>query len=217
MKKEQFISNLLKLNEQDAKKTLEHLEAFNDGVIAIIITIMVLEIPAPHGGLISYFEFLKSIGIFLTNFFVVANFWYELNKMYSGVIYATKGMVVVDLMYLASLAILPVLTKWIMEDPSKLAVINYGIIYMIIELLGLWISHFSFNIMIHKSENSTQIHAKSNKAIRMRTIILIVVNLAIIAFSFKFAKFMIYAYLALPIIDFFFPEEWYWRIKRKQR
>ena len=195
MKKEQFISNLLKLNEQDAKKTLEHLEAFNDGVIAIIITIMVLEIPAPHGGLISYFEFLKSIGIFLTSFFVVANFWYELNKMYSGVIYATKGMV----------------------GPSKLAVINYGIIYMIIELLGLWISHFSFNIMIHKSENSTQIHAKSNKAIRMRTIILIVVNLAIIAFSFKFAKFMIYAYLALPIIDFFFPEEWYWRIKRKQR
>ena len=41
-----------------SNKSLNRLEAFSDGVIAIIITIMVLELKIPHG---TTFEVIKSI------------------------------------------------------------------------------------------------------------------------------------------------------------
>ncbi len=41
------------------------MDAFSDAVIAIIITIMVLELPLPqHDALSEYLQFGKSIGIF---------------------------------------------------------------------------------------------------------------------------------------------------------
>ena len=57
----------------------QRLETLNDGIIAIIITIMVLEVPLPNGqNIASYYNFLGSLSVCLVSFFVVANFWYEL-------------------------------------------------------------------------------------------------------------------------------------------
>lgn len=60
-------------------KTKNHLETFNDGILAILITIMVLEIPVPFAN-VSYQMFIRSIFVFLVSFFVVANFWYGLHR-----------------------------------------------------------------------------------------------------------------------------------------
>ena len=54
-----------------------HLETFNDGVIAIIITIMVLELPIPSGPQ-EYKLFLSSIGLFFVSFFmIIGNLEYD--------------------------------------------------------------------------------------------------------------------------------------------
>ena len=60
------------MREADKKSPLlmkSHLETFNDGVIAIIITIMVLELPIPSGPQ-EYKLFLSSIGLFFVSFFI---------------------------------------------------------------------------------------------------------------------------------------------------
>ena len=44
----------------------QRLEALNNGIIAIIITIMVLEVPLPNGqNIASYYNFLGSLSVFL--------------------------------------------------------------------------------------------------------------------------------------------------------
>ncbi len=58
------------------QKLRHHIEAFADGIIAVIITIMLLEIPVPSGNQ-GYWEFISSVGIFLVSFVVTANFWFN--------------------------------------------------------------------------------------------------------------------------------------------
>ena len=72
----------------------QRLEALNDGIIAIIITIMVLEVPLPNGqNIASYYNFLGSLSVFLVSFFVVANFWYELGQSLALVDEIDKGII----------------------------------------------------------------------------------------------------------------------------
>ena len=104
-----------------------HLETFNDGVIAIIITIMVLELPFP-GGPGEYLHFLRSIGLFLVSFFIVADFWYDHHRIFQAVKGADHWIVVLDFLFLAALSLIPVMTKWILAERNSLSVLSYGIV-----------------------------------------------------------------------------------------
>ena len=126
-----------KANEQAASKLADHLTTFNDGVIAIIITIVVLEIEAPVADR-AYGNFIEQIGIFLISFFVVANFWYEMHKNFSHFIWkASKWTMICDFCFLASLSLIPVMTKWLMDHLSMLAVVNFGIVYFMVQTFEL--------------------------------------------------------------------------------
>jgi uncharacterized membrane protein len=58
------------------------LEAFSDGVIAIIITIMVLELKVPHGaGFDVLFPLLAILGSYVLSFIYVGIYW---NKLQYG-------------------------------------------------------------------------------------------------------------------------------------
>ena len=65
-----------KLQEKEANEFKEHLDNLNDGVIAIILTVMVLEVPLPSQAGVSYRNFMGSIFFFLVSLLVVANFWF---------------------------------------------------------------------------------------------------------------------------------------------
>jgi uncharacterized membrane protein len=52
------------------------LEAFSDGVIAIIITIMVLELKVPHGA--TFDALLPLLGSFVLSFIYVGIYWNKL-------------------------------------------------------------------------------------------------------------------------------------------
>ena len=74
----------------------EHLQAFNDGVIAIIITIIVLEIQ-PAINEVHYQGFLSDIAVFLITFFIVADFWYDLHLSFSYYIFRpTKTVAIMN-------------------------------------------------------------------------------------------------------------------------
>ena len=95
----------------------EHLLTFNDGVIAIIITIMVLSIPAPRSD---------------------GDFWYDAHRIFITFKRATKQVVIADF-FLLTLSFIPVMTKWIIIDPSQMALAVYGGVYLLVQMCAFWI------------------------------------------------------------------------------
>jgi uncharacterized membrane protein len=64
------------------------LEAFSDGVIAIVVTIMVLELKVPHGASFDdLLPLLPVLGSYVVSFLYIAIYW---NKLQYGC-YLTSG------------------------------------------------------------------------------------------------------------------------------
>ncbi len=108
------------------------LEAFSDGVLAIIITIMVLEIRVPHG---SGFDALKPLfPIFMSyilSFIYLGIYWNNHHHMLHTVKRISGGILWANLHLLFWLSLVPFVTGWIGENhfaPTPMAL--YGFILL---------------------------------------------------------------------------------------
>jgi uncharacterized membrane protein len=89
------------------------LEAFSDGVIAVIITIMVLEMKAPHGE--SFAALIPVIPIFLNyvlSFIYVAIYWNNHHHLMHVTQKVTGGVLWANLHLLFWLSLFPLLRGW---------------------------------------------------------------------------------------------------------
>ena len=93
------------------------LEAFSDGVIAIIITIMVLEMKVPHGGRLE--DLVPLVPTFLSyilSFFYVGIYWNNHHHMLHACSSVTGGMLWANLHLLFWLSLFPFTTGWMGEN-----------------------------------------------------------------------------------------------------
>jgi uncharacterized membrane protein len=93
------------------------LEAFSDGVLAIIITVMVLEMRVPHG---ADFAALKPVlPVFLTyllSYIYVGIYWNNHHHLLKAVRRVTAGMMWANLHLLFWLSLFPFVTGWAGEN-----------------------------------------------------------------------------------------------------
>jgi uncharacterized membrane protein len=117
------------------------LEAFSDGVIAIIITIMVLELKVPHGDTVDALApLIPNFLSYVLSFIYVGIYWNNHHHMLHTCEVVTGGILWANLHLLFWLSLFPVTTAWIGENhlasaPSALyglvllmAAIAYGIL-----------------------------------------------------------------------------------------
>jgi uncharacterized membrane protein len=93
------------------------LEAFSDGVLAIIITIMVLELKVPHDA--SAAALVNLMPVFLSyvlSFMYVGIYWNNHHHMLHTVSRATGGILWANLHLLFWLSLLPFATGWMGEN-----------------------------------------------------------------------------------------------------
>jgi uncharacterized membrane protein len=93
------------------------LEAFSDGVIAIIITIMVLEMKVPHGG--SLDDLWPVLPVFLSyvlSFVYVGIYWNNHHHMLHACSTVTGGILWANLHLLFWLSLFPFATGWMGEN-----------------------------------------------------------------------------------------------------
>ncbi len=193
---------LAQAQKKEPERLWEHLQAFNDGVMAIIITIIVLEIqPAIHE--VHYEQFIANIIVFLITFFVVADFWYDLHLAFSYYIFKpTKTIAILDFFFLADLSLLPVMTKWIMAESSTFAVANFGIVFLIAKILEYLIQYFGAKKTAKYSQIMNIIISRS--FIRKVTVTLFL-NVILIVLSLFIPKIAMILYLVIPVTSFLFP------------
>ena len=106
------------------------LEAFSDGVIAIIITIMVLEIKAPHGvGMADLLPLLPDFLSYVLSFIYVGIYWNNHHHMLHASSRVNGCILWANMHLLFWLSLIPFATRWMGENSfSTLPVAIYGVV-----------------------------------------------------------------------------------------
>ena len=105
------------------------LEAFSDGVLAIIITIMVLELKVPHGeGLEALYPLAPVLLSYVLSFLYVGIYWNNHHHLLHTVKRVKGGVLWANLHLLFWLSLLPFVTGWMGENHfSALPSALYGV------------------------------------------------------------------------------------------
>ena len=109
------------------------MEAFSDGVIAIIITIMVLELKVPHGGnLAALLPIIPKFMGYVLSFMYVGIYWNNHHHMLHATKEVSGSILWANLNLLFWLSMFPVVTDWVGENPSaSVPTALYGAVLML--------------------------------------------------------------------------------------
>ena len=109
------------------------LEAFSDGVIAIIITIMVLELKVPHGA--NFAALVPLFPIFLSyvlSFIYIAIYWNNHHHLLQAVRHVNGRILWANVHLLFWLSLIPFVTAWMGENYFGAApVALYGVVLLL--------------------------------------------------------------------------------------
>jgi uncharacterized membrane protein len=120
------------------------LEAFSDGVLAIIITIMILEIKAPvENSFVSLMPLLPVFLSYVLSFAYIGIYWNNHHHIFQAVKHVNGSILWGNLFLLFWLSLIPFATSWIgSQHFSAVPMSLYGFV--------LFMSGFSYNILLNK-------------------------------------------------------------------
>ena len=112
------------------------LEAFSDGVIAIIITIMVLELKVPHGTDWSAIRpLLPALGIYLLSYIFLGIYWNNHHHMLHATERVNGTILWANLHLLFWLSLVPFVTGWTGENHfASIPTFGYGVVFLMAAL-----------------------------------------------------------------------------------
>ena len=113
--------------------TKARLETFSDGVIAIIITIMVLELKVPHGHeLADLRPLLPKFGSYALSFVFIGIYWGNHHHMLHAASRVNGAILWSNLHLLFWLSLVPVVTEWMGENGyAQVPVAVYGLVMLL--------------------------------------------------------------------------------------
>ena len=130
------------------------LEAFSDGVIAIIITIMVLELKVPHGANWTALATLSPVFLsYVLSFIYVGIYWNNHHHLFQAVHKINGRILWANLHLLFWLSLTPFVTDWIDENHfAPLPIALYGV--------NLFMAAIAYTILVrallaHHGKDST--------------------------------------------------------------
>ena len=177
------------------RMTTDRINAFSDGVIAIIITIMVLELKVPHGTDLSAISPLLPVFlVYVLSFIVVSIYWNNHHHMLYLTARITGGILWANLHLLFWLSLMPFVTGWVGENRfAPLPTAMYGVVLM---MAG--VAYYILSQTIIRTQGA---HSKLKAAVGTDTKGLISVILYLIAIPLAFVNQLlsdaIYVFVAL--------------------
>ncbi len=130
------------------------IEAFTDAVVAIILTIMVLEIKVPEeaSDISSLLESAPYFIAFLISFIFICTAWYHHHFLLSQTKWFSRRAFWANNLWLLTMALIPVATAWVSEFPLEgVPEYFYFIVYVI------WAgSYYLLNFVLFLDNNKPQ-------------------------------------------------------------
>lgn len=171
------------------------LEAFSDGVLAIIITIMILEIKVPEGENFSDLQFLfpKFIS-YILSFVYVGIYWNNHHHMLQSVTKVNGKILWANLHLLFWLSLIPVSTGWMGEHNfAKATITLYGVI-LFFAAIAFWL----LQKIIISNEGENSILAKAvGKNFKGNISNLLYFSAIVISFFYEIVAASIYVMVAM--------------------
>lgn len=171
------------------------LEAFSDGVLAIIITIMVLEIKVPHGSDFSNLQpLIPKFLSYLLSFIYIGIYWNNHHHLFHAVVKVNGKVLWANLFLLFSLSLIPFSTAWMGENNfDKTPVLVYG--------LNLLFSALFFVILeksaIKNEGDNSKIALALHSSTKEYSSIIIYITGAVLSFFYPFLAVICYIIVAL--------------------
>lgn len=174
------------------------LEAFSDGVLAIIITIMVLELKVPHGA--SLADLLPLYPVFLSyvlSFIYVGIYWNNHHHLFQIVKQVNGPVLWANIHLLFWLSLVPFVTAWSGENHfAPLPVAMYGVV-----LLMASIAYFILTRALLKNHGPDSAIAKAigadRKGMFSTAIYVIAIPLTLLSSHAALAMFVLVALIWL--------------------
>lgn len=183
--------------------SLSRIEAFSDGVIAIIITIMVLNVPLPETfDTKQILELLNSIFIFFVSFIIVGDQWNKHRHIFMMLDDVNNKIVWSNMLFLFCLALIPLFTKWVMQHPTEVVpVIAYDFVYLLLN----FIFHLIFHNAIRMRKAEYQMPKRNDDYhFYRRFLFMLIAVLAIIILSAFYPTVSIVFFIAFPVVNVLF-------------
>ncbi|MBB6499434.1 TMEM175 family protein [Pedobacter cryoconitis] len=177
------------------------LEAFSDGVIAIIITIMVLELKVPHGdGPKALIPMIPVFISYVISFVYVGIYWNNHHHMLQAVKTINGGILWANLHLLFWLSLIPFVTAWMGENHfSSWPMALYGVVMVMCA--------FAYSILSHLLIKNDGKNSNLSRAIGRGTKGKISVGLYLIAISLSMVNSWIsFSLYVLVAIIWFIPD-----------
>lgn len=143
----------------------ERFEALIDAILAIILTIIVLEIPmAVDGSWNALFEVRFDFIIYALSFLVIFNYWNYNNNLFSIVNKVNREVIWLTAISLFILSLLPYLTIFVAENfNSFIAHAAYGLDFVSTAIISILISNALKNS--DRGNIALQVALKDNKSL----------------------------------------------------
>lgn len=185
----------------------KRLEAFSDGVMAIIITIMILEIKAPEGGEWADLKpLLHKFIAYILSFIYVGIYWNNHHHLWQAVERVNGKILWANLHLLFWLSLFPFSTAWMGEHyTSAFPVAVYGLILFMASVAWYILALF----VIEEEGKESKVAQAYQKDVKTKISMMIYASATLLAFYQPIASMIVYALLAAV---WFIPDK---RIERK--
>lgn len=178
----------------------ERVVVFGDAIIAIILTIIVLELPirTAANGAVDMYSLLRAVGIYFISFCFVANLWFQTGYAFNKIDQVKNKALVAYLMLLFFLSLVPSATRLLIEDTTKQTLMIYGVLTLIVTLimrrLIVALTEQSLKDEEQRKRRISELNKQDMMAIGFRIVLLIFGNF--------FVRPALIIYLILPIMAF---------------
>ena len=172
----------------EKKETADRLAAYSDGVFAVIVTIMVLELKAPEQAAFSDLWPLWPTAIsYVVSYLFIAIIWINHHHLWRFVGSPTPGLTWINFIHLFLVSLLPFATSWIAR--TRLAsspVVFYAGLFVCID-----IAYNLFEYQVLGRADATQVSARMRRLARRRSLVVLA----------SFTTAMLLAFVA-PLLGF---------------